>query len=439
MKSFFTYIFLLLFVNGFSQISITKNDMPSVGDKIVYSESSVQGLNFNQNKTGANQQWDYSNLAPTSQGIYNYVSSLSTPYLAYFFNTIGIKTQDTLNLGIVKFSDIYDFYKKTDSKYSIVGRGFSYQSLPLPANFDVEDKIYNFPLKFGDKDSTPFYFKLTDPTGTLPFRYAQTGWRVTVVDGWGNISTPYGSFSCIRVKTKLYTTDTITISGFSIPIKRTSFEYRWLTNGEKIPLLQINGTETFGSFIPTQVIYRDIPRELKPVADYTYTDTKGEPGYEITFNDISKNNPTEWIWSISPNTYTYMWGTNAGSPTVNVRFDSVGVYDVSLKVSNKGGISEKIRNQLINIAPAVKNGLPSSMSEQLNMYPNPVADKIHFNLQYSIFPSIIEIYTIDGKLLKSYTSFNQHEVFDLSDFKAGQYLVKLTQGNKQMVKLITKL
>ncbi|MBI3234408.1 MAG: hypothetical protein HYZ42_10265 [Bacteroidetes bacterium] len=120
-------IFIFLYtLKSFGQIAITKNDLPNAGDNISYSNASIQGLNFNPKKTGARQTWDYSNLKPTSQGIYSYVTSLSTPYLAYFFNTIGIKTADTLNLVLIKFSDIYDFYKKTDTKFSIVGRGFSY-------------------------------------------------------------------------------------------------------------------------------------------------------------------------------------------------------------------------------------------------------------------------------------------------------------------------
>lgn len=438
MKILLSISIFIYALKSYGQITITKNDLPNAGDNISYSNASVQGFNFNPKKTGANQTWNYSNLKPTSQGVYNYVTSLSTPYLAYFFNTIGIKTQDTLNLGIIKFSDIYDFYKKTDSKFSIVGRGFSYSGLPLPASFEIEDKIYNFPLKFGDKDSTPFYFKLTDPTGTLPFRYAQTGWRVTNVDGWGNITTPYGSFDCIRVKTKLMTTDTITLLGFSVPIRRTSYEYRWLTNGEKIPILQINGNETFGNFTVTQVIYRDIQRPLKPIADFNYTDTRGEPGYEITFNDISKNNPTEWIWNVTPNTVKYMWGTNPGSQSVNIRFDSVGVYDVSLRASNKGGYSDMVKTGLIEIHKPVPSGLATMSDEQFKIFPNPAQKELFVELPPTSVQGQIEIYSLSGQLVMSSVLKPEQNQINIEHLAKGTFVVKIKQGQFQNYRFFVK-
>jgi PKD repeat protein len=207
-----------------------------------------------------------------------------------------------------------------------------------------------------------------------------------------------------------------------------------------MPLLQIDGNETFGSFIATRVIYRDIAREIQPIADFNFSDTKGEAGYEITFNDISKNNPTEWIWTITPNTYTYMWGTNAGSQTVNVRFDSIGVYDVSLKVSNKGGTSERVRNKLINITPAIKNGLNnSSFDQQFKVYPNPVIDKIIVQLQVSTQPTIIEVQSLDGKTVKSIMTYKEQEQIDATSLASGLYLIKLTQGQSQSIKLFSKL
>lgn len=440
MKQIAIFIFFITTLSAISQISITKNDLPNAGESFTYSNASTNGLKFNAKKTGSHQTWDFSTLKPSSQGVYNYVSSLSTPYLAYFFNTIGIKTQDTLNLILVKLSNIHDFYKKTDTKFSIVGRGFSLEGLPLPANYEIEDKIYNFPLKYEDKDSTPFYFKLTDPTGSLPIGYAQTGWRVTKVDGWGNITTPYGSFDCIRVKTKLITTDTITIAGFSIPIRRTSFEYRWLTNGEKIPILQINGNETGGTFTATEVKYRDVPRELKPIADFTYTDTKGEPGYEITFSDLSKNNPTEWIWSVEPSTVSYMWGTNPGSQSVNIRFDSLGQYDISLRASNKGGFNDKIRKGLVTISmPNTTTGMSELSDIHFRMYPNPAQDKIYINFitQNTVHRSIT-IYSMDGreKITQS-ISENQTQI-DISKLQAGTYAIKIQEGDDINYRLLVK-
>jgi hypothetical protein len=418
-----------------AQVVILKTDLPSVGDQEIYSNASPLGIRFDPNATGANQNWDYTGLSPQSQGVYDFVTSLQTPYLAYFFNTIGIKTQDTLNLGLVKFSDIYDFYKKTDTKYSIVGRGFSYQGIPLPANFIIEDKIYNFPLKYGDKDSTPFYFRLTDPTGTLPFRYAQTGWRVSEVDGWGKVSTPYGSFSCLRVKTKLITTDSVTLFGFTLPINRTTWEYRWMAKGEKIPVLQINGNELLGNFSVAQVQYKDVPRDLPPSANFNFSATTGTIGTEIDFNDLSTNRPTEWIWDIQPPTVTYLWGTHAGSQNIIVQFDAVGVYDIGLRVANKAGQDERLRRGLVEITAAI--GLPQPAPGFFETYPNPFREQ--FDISFSGLPTLrtIRFFNAEGGLLQTVQTKEPRPSIQSGHWASGVYWLEIDEGGlTRRVKLI---
>lgn len=407
----------------FGQVVITKSDLPSVGDQEIYSNAGPLSIRFNPSETGSNQNWDYSSLTPQSQGVYDFVTSLQTQYLAYFFNTIGIKTQDTLNLGLVKFSDIYDFYKKTDTKYSIVGRGFSFQGLPLPANYIIEDKIYNFPLKYGDKDSTPFYFKLTDPTGTLPFSYAQTGWRVSEVDGWGKVTTPYGSFSCLRIKTKLITTDSVTLFGFTLPINRTTWEYRWMAKGEKIPVLQVNGNEVLGTFNVSQIIYKDVPRDLPPVANFNYSNVSGEVGTEIDFNDVSTNKPTEWIWDIQPPSVTYLWGSNAGSQNINVQFNAAGMYDIGLKVRNKAGSDERVRRGLIQISES--NGVSIPQLLKSRVYPNPVMDVLHIQFAGQPMPREIRIFNASGQELHIYKSVDLDFSISCAGWNPGVYWIEI--------------
>jgi PKD repeat protein len=409
--------------------------MPSNGDKILYSQASTQNSGFNPNKTGANQTWNFSKLKPVSQDYYNYVNSINTPYLLYYANTIGLKTADTLNLIVVKLSDIFDFHKKTDTKFSIVGKGFSLSGIPLPANYDVEDKIYNFPLKYKDKDSTPFHYSINDPTGSIPFSYGQSGWRVTTVDGWGTVATPYGSFSCLRVKTKLITIDSVTISGFSIPIPRTSYEYRFLTNGEKIPILQVNGNETFGNFTISQIRYRDVFRPLPPRANFVSSEVIVEPGGEVTLSDQSTNIPEEWLWNIEPNTITYKWGTNAGSQNPNVKFEKEGTYTVSLKVTNKGGTNELIKKDYISVQKKL-GVFPLESGNGLQLFPNPSQEEINIVSAKQLTNPLVSIYNLQGQLmLQSRLLLN----ISLKDLPQGNYIINIRADGFTDNKIITKL
>lgn len=422
------WIFILFGLMAFhlkAQITITSKDMPNAGESYTYSEASAQNTGFNPNQNGPNRSWNFSNLRPTINGSLDYKSALTTPYFLYFSNTIGLKTQDTLNLVVFQLTNIHDFFKKTNSFYSIVGRGFSFSGLPLPAEYKVEDKIYNFPLKYGDKDSTPFYFSLSDPTGTLPFGYASAGYRKTVVDAWGKITTPYGTFSCLRVKSTLNGTDTISIAGFSIPIPRTVVEYRFMTNGEKIPILLISGNELFNNFVPNLVQYRDIKRELPPQARFRTTGTTGQPGAEFSFFDESVGNPTQFIWNVNPPTVSYMWGTHAGQKNPIIRFDSLGVYDVSLTVENSAGQNTIRKEQLIRIENYTGTETPKPPVFQI--FPNPSKDFVQICLPSDQGSVMANVYDLKGQLLLQQPSIQGKSVIDmdLRNLAAGTYLLYL--------------
>lgn len=262
MKNLTASILFLFFLSitspVLSQISIGQSDMPSSGDTIRYSNASLQSLSFDAALTGPQYAWDFSALVAVSQGLFEYKSSFQTPYLLYFFNTLGLKTADSINLGVVSLDDIYSFYTKNSTVFKAEGQGYSISGFPLGVFYANEDEIYQFPLQYNDQDTSDWYIDYDLSAITTLVDYAQTGVRVNHADGWGSLITPYGTFpSTLRVKTTLQITDTLVISGFPLPVSRTEVSYKWLNNTEKIPLLEISGLQTGSTFTPTAVRYRD--------------------------------------------------------------------------------------------------------------------------------------------------------------------------------------
>ena len=101
----------------------------------------------------------------------------------------------------------------------------------------------------------------------VPFVYKKRGYRITEVDGYGSITTPYGTANCLRVVTTQYSRDTVTTTLLPSPFNKFSFpnnqrSYQWLTLGEKMPYLEVLGNVIFGVFTPTQVRYRDVIRSF---------------------------------------------------------------------------------------------------------------------------------------------------------------------------------
>ncbi|MDZ4758450.1 MAG: T9SS type A sorting domain-containing protein [Bacteroidota bacterium] len=412
-----------------AQITITQSDMPSNGDQIIYTIAQAQNTGFSATKTGSNQTWDFSKLVPTTQDVYNFKSSLQTSYLLYFFNTIGLKTQDSLNLFIATFYDIYDFYKKNKDKWSIVGRGFTYSKIPLPANFTKEDIIYKFPLNYGDIDSNEYAFALSDPTGTLPISFKEFGTRVNTVDGWGSLTTPYGNFDCVRVKSKITYIDSIKVSNFSFGIPGTRYEYKWLTNGEKIPILQIDGTEVFNTFAISSVKFRDNKRDIKPVADFQADKTNILAGQPVNIIDKSTNTPTSYIWDITPSKFHYINGSNAGNKNISVVFDTFGNYNIKLIVANNAGTSTRTKSNYISASKLA--GIEDAVgTNNFLLYPNPSIDKLYVRFSQMLEKIEIELYDLTGRkvMTQNFSNCTQTEI-EVNNLTPGMYIVQI-KSNK---------
>lgn len=70
-------------------------------------------------------------------------------------------------------------------------------------------------------------------------------------------------------------------------------------------------------------------------------------GETVQLTDSSSQNPTSWAWSISPNTFTFMNGTNSSSQNPQVRFDSPGIYSIIMQSINAYGGDFEVKNNFI--------------------------------------------------------------------------------------------
>lgn len=290
---------LLLFCFGGSlhgQITLNRAHFPQSGDSMRVSIAPTTGMAERVQLTGPNQNWDFRDLESSSQEVIFFQNSLQTPYFFYFFNTFGNKLVDSIDLVVTQLTLLYNFFGANNNKFSTRGLGFSVQGLPLPANYTDEDEIYHFPLSYGRRDSTTFAFAASLPTlGD----YKNSGWRRTEVDGWGNIQTPYGDFACLRLKSTVFTRDSLSIQGFNLGLPpRTTVEYKWLAKEEKIPILEITGTQLLNTFTPTSVRYRDRQPALVPAAqtgDPLALQLYPVPANDKLFLRIHPNNPLQRV------------------------------------------------------------------------------------------------------------------------------------------------
>lgn len=288
------YLFLFLFVlslsSGIAQspISITSSNMPISGDTIRYSSAALSSVG-DYTTTGTNMVWNFDTLRPLSQSVREFKSGNNTPYSIIFgFTAYGEKIQDTVPIPTIpiagtpaiSITDVYNFYSKTTSKFIVEGLGVKLNGIPVPNFYSNEDELYFFPLNYADRDSSTFRFSTISNT-LIPFQYVKQGHRITEADGWGTITTPYGTQNCLRVVTTQYSIDTLkgTITlpfvgptPFNFGFPNYVRSYQWLTTTEKIPFFEVSGTvNTSGAFTPNQARYRDVVPTLSGINEGNQT------------------------------------------------------------------------------------------------------------------------------------------------------------------------
>ncbi len=414
MKKICLILTILMLLRLNAQIQITQSHMPSIGDTIRYSISTSVNTDFTL--TGTNYSWNYSNLNLSSQDIYKFQSLLSTPYSTLAFTgmpvgAIGYKVADSIGQGQIAFKNIYNFYDKKSTGWSAVGTGFTLSAIPMPAGgvYNDKDEIYLFPLKYGDHDSSTF--DVTTLLGNIIVKlgtFRQKGYRINDVVGWGTITTPYGNnINCIKVRSVVFETDSLKITTPAINLGFVSnrVEYRWLSTSEKIPLLEVSGTEVNGNFTPLTIRYRDNYRSSNPSpfiprvrfdAD-RYIGSEGKDTFKF-LNNTTPSIGNSYKWTITPSTGVRYTAGSETSAEPRLIFDSSGYFTVKLEAQNIAGTDDSTAVNMIQIIKLNPGDINSVKRELLPFYPNPSSGVLHFS-DLILAGKTCRIFDMNGKLL----------------------------------------
>ena len=256
---------LLFFLHGIPQVNITASDMPEADDTFRYSNANTfTPVAYAEN--GANETWDFTNLTETGQYVDTFLSILQTPfqYQAVFNQPFDpdratlAKRENNITLGPVDVNEVYYYYTEKNARFEVKGFGGRINGVPTPVEYNNPDVLYEFPLSYQDQytSSTSFSIRVPD--------YAYIGREITrdcEVTGWGQLILPMDTFETIKLRCEVDKKDTIYLQDvgqgttFDQP---TEVHYKWVTEKEGVPALQINTTEIVaGSEIVNEVFYRD--------------------------------------------------------------------------------------------------------------------------------------------------------------------------------------
>lgn len=427
-----------------AQITILASDLATGGDTVRYSTSptSVSQIIIDT-ATGANRTWNFSNLRPDFQDIASHksiITLMSEGVYATSFtsSTYGIQNSN-MNIGTTTATNVYSFYTRNSSSLTCDGNSFSIPVSPLPIQQTyngTRDVIYKLPLVYGNVDSSTY---TADPVSLLTVSVNSSGKRKNTVDGWGTITTPFGTYQCLRVKSVFTGYDSIFLNSLYLQRRANIYtEYTWLGKGMKIPLLSIKITTGTGA--TTTIKYKDItrPEIFFPFANFTASKTAcaaNDAAAPCKLFNTSTHNPNSVLWTITPSTFTFVNGTSATSDTPQVVFTIAGKYTVKMKVKYNAGTDDTTRVDYIDVQEGPKANFGASITGStnpltiVNFYDSSTGNPMPTSWKWTFVPNKISF--VGGT---TSTSQNPKITFD----SATNYAVTLKATNAVGSSSITK-
>lgn len=233
MKNALSLLALLMLGSALSQaqIAFSNADMPNVNTVIeVATLDSAGTAAVNLGTAGANQSWNFSGLSVYPYSDFTYYLAAAQAPKANLYPAANLASAYEL-------SDTaeYTYMQLNSSEFSQLG-------VADPTNeitFDAPAKIFQFPFTY----QTAFTQNVGITGSSDGFPLSGTWSTNVVADAYGNVTTPLGTFPCLRVKRITEISATVFI--FTFIQRDTSWE--WITKQYKAPVFRFN--RSFSSIV----------------------------------------------------------------------------------------------------------------------------------------------------------------------------------------------
>lgn len=347
MKRTSTLLLALLFtLSAFSQITITASHMPQLNDAIPRAQDTL--TNHQPGPSGPNQSWTFLNNTVHNSPTTTVVSVASTPYASDFPGS---------NLAYTNDNSAYVFFNSTSN--SLISTGAAGDLLMNGDNiltvFNPDLLLHNFPKTYGDTQ-TDFYAFDAQADGSS-FNVSRVwlfheGTVYDTVDGWGTITTPVGTYNCLRQKHVEHSYDSILFTLTPPPFefwalfgvtRDTSVSYSWLALETKLNVAELS-FDTLGnpknftwSLIPPSVTIGVDELDNKEITVYP------NPASEyVTINVPSPGNNYNLMVYDATGKLVSSHPFNTGQPIPVGHLDN-GIYLYDVSIGNKKVSSGKLQ------------------------------------------------------------------------------------------------
>jgi len=255
MKNITTILIALLFmVSAKAQITLSQADFGNTFfHAILANDTLVDTATIHIGNPGATSQtWNFSTLHNSNTETLQFMSPTATTY-ATNFPTATVAFTQSSNQGAT------NFINATAAGIFIVGQGLDhgYLTNTTPDEAVVlmpQQTFMAFPATYNSTFSgtsvatividTSFTYSIFNVDTLHNVHYAN---YTSSIDAWGSVTTPFGTFPCLRQKYVEHTLDSIyahttTLGWIAAPFTTidSSITYRWFANAQGFPVCEIN-------------------------------------------------------------------------------------------------------------------------------------------------------------------------------------------------------
>lgn len=338
MKKIFTlFSALAVCLTSFAQITITAAHMPQLNDQIPRAQDTL--TNHQPGPSGSNQTWVFLNNTVHNSPTTTVVTPASTPHASDFTSSNQAYTND--NTAYVYMNLTANALYSDGAAGDLLMNGDNIVTV-----FDDNLLLHNFPKTYGDV-STDFYKFDAQADGSSFSVNAvwlfHEGTVFDTVDGWGTITTPTGTYDCLRQKHIEHSYDSLLFRLLPPPLgswttlsvaRDTSVSYSWLALETKLNVAELS-FDTLGN--PKNFTWSLIPPLTTSVENIDGSGVMIYPNPANDFVSISTPEPTENcnlnIWDSAGRLVRST--TTSSNTKISVEDLEQGIYLYELRLNDK--------------------------------------------------------------------------------------------------------
>lgn len=432
------------------------------GDIYLYNRVNSLMINDEITKSGAGVTWDIGSAAGLSthanrilqpgEGInqFNFLSvctlgGFSTGDCFAVWNSTdqAVQLKDTLLLLDFILYDLQHYQAKVSNLLLENFIGFTVDLGGTPTQavivYQVPDTIMHFPVAYGDNWTSETRYGLDlNPAGqNIIYNAIQT--RITTIDGWGTLQTPYDTFeNVVRLRSDILRLDTIVQDDTdTITILADQVEYMWLDTNYTLPIMTANGLITSNdSVVINQVEY--IYEETCPAPTWTvdagsnvfYLDTSGT--VNIDFNVLNANADT-YDWDFGDGQLGNSQGSISHLYTSPGEYNAVVIGCMTNCLPLNSCSFQIIDFEIVDTTTSML--VVDGIDLGIRMYPNPVRESLTLVTPTDLKMDHYRIMDVTGRTVQTGALDTETSNIVCDELSGGVYTLQMWTGSSAVMQM----